>query len=278
MGLSASQSRLLALTSRMSDLEFRSQQIANAKVELSNESNAASKAYTEALDKQSLKVFSGLNDSGEAVYEDATAYNLTHYDGSSYISSIQRFIKNAAGAMIVDKKIADAYNSSGGNVETFLNLIGTNGTTEESYYTNVFNEIVNAAGGNWTSGKGYDTVSDENLKNSEWLQAQINNGNVYLYEYSTYTDNKTGLNAYELDCRSWKSGDNTLALENDDSEIALAEAMYDSAQALIKQKDSRYDMLLKSIDTEHSAIKTELETVQKVIEKNIESTLKLFDA
>lgn len=39
MGMSASQARLLAITSRMNDIELRSQQIANTKLRLADESD-----------------------------------------------------------------------------------------------------------------------------------------------------------------------------------------------------------------------------------------------
>lgn len=273
MGLSASQSRLLALTSRMTDLEFRSEQISNEKVRLSNESSAASRTYTEALSKQIMKVYSGVTSEGDAEYADATAYNLTHYDSNTAISDIQRFIKNESGSIVVDRKIANAYNNSGGNVNSFTALLGCASTAEKAYYANIFGEIVEAAGGAWSPGKGYNEVSDDNLNSSEWLEAQINNGTIYLYEYGS-----TSETTMDVQLKSWTSGDNNLEFETDDATTAKAEADYEAAQAEIKSKDERYDLELKNIDTEHSSIQSELESVQKVIEKNIENSLKIFDA
>ena len=56
MGLSASQARLLSLTARLSDLELRAQTISNAKIRLSDQSEGASRKYSDALDKQTLKI------------------------------------------------------------------------------------------------------------------------------------------------------------------------------------------------------------------------------
>ena len=52
MGMSASQARLLSITSRMNDIEFKSQQVANTKIRLADESEQVANAYTKALNKQ----------------------------------------------------------------------------------------------------------------------------------------------------------------------------------------------------------------------------------
>ena len=55
MGLSATQSRMLTLTARMSDLELKAQRTQEAKIRLAEQSTEASKAYMDALDAQRLK-------------------------------------------------------------------------------------------------------------------------------------------------------------------------------------------------------------------------------
>ena len=50
--MSASQARLLSITSRMNDVEFKSQQVANVKIRLADESEQVANAYTKALNKQ----------------------------------------------------------------------------------------------------------------------------------------------------------------------------------------------------------------------------------
>ena len=52
MGMSTSQVRLLALTSRMNDLEYKAENIANIKVRLADESDKIAQKYTDALGKQ----------------------------------------------------------------------------------------------------------------------------------------------------------------------------------------------------------------------------------
>ena len=71
MGMAASQARLLSLTTRLTNNEFRSQMVANSKMRLANETQYASDEYMEALNATKL----------EYVYYDAngkqTSYNLT---------------------------------------------------------------------------------------------------------------------------------------------------------------------------------------------------------
>ena len=54
MGMSASQARLLSITARMNDVEFKSQSISNTKIRLADESEQVANDYTKALNKQKL--------------------------------------------------------------------------------------------------------------------------------------------------------------------------------------------------------------------------------
>ena len=54
MGMAASQARLLSITARMTDVEYKSQQISNTKIRLADESEEVAEAYTKALNKQKL--------------------------------------------------------------------------------------------------------------------------------------------------------------------------------------------------------------------------------
>ena len=79
MGMSASQARLLAITSRMNDIEFKSQQVANTKIRLADESEAVAKAYNTALGKRKYTVtsYNQAGHVGQAVKIDLSYENLT---------------------------------------------------------------------------------------------------------------------------------------------------------------------------------------------------------
>ena len=295
MGLAASQSRLLTLTARLSDLELQAQSISNAKIQLANQAEQASQAYSDALDKESFKVYSG----DTSTYIDASARNLTTYQAVSSTDK-QRFIKDSSNKVLVTSTVGNAYTVAGGDVEKFLNYLGyttdkgvtastpktitgddpATTTVETSfsknvvydsgavqYYTNVFNEI--------QSSGGYNTPGDNNMGDKDWLSTEISNGNVFLYEYDP-TAGTAGTGDFTN--VSWDSGDPSLQEVTDNTQTAQAEAVYDTTTAQIQAKDKRFDLSLADIDTEHTAIQTELDSVKKVIDKNIERSFKIFDA
>lgn len=296
MGMSASQARLLTLTARLSDLELEAQQISNAKIRLSQKTEQAATEYNQALDKQTLKVLSGVNTTtGTNTYVDATAYNLTTY-GSVSSTDKQRMLEDSAGRVVVSDQVASAYQKAGGDETKFLNLLGytsdssangtsptitstTNGSVSTStkkltydsaavtYYQNIFNQI---------NETGYNAPGNENMNSTEWLYAQLSAGNIALIEKTGEDANGDGKDDWGT--VSWSSGDSTLISKSDDSQIAKAEAKYDAATASIQSKDKEYDLQLQQINTEHDAIQTEFETVQKVIQKNIERSFKIFQA
>ena len=54
MGMSASQARLLSITTRLTNNEFRAQTITNSKLRLAEKSEEASAEYMDALNSQTL--------------------------------------------------------------------------------------------------------------------------------------------------------------------------------------------------------------------------------
>lgn len=315
MGMSASQARLMSLTSRMSDLEFKAQQIQNNKIRLADLGEEASNEYSKALDKEKMTVYTGLKTDGTSSYMNATAANLTTY-GAVSSTDKQRFIKNGAGQVVVGSKTGTAYQNaidSGSNwgsdyttsvpctYDTYkkmtlaqlladhrfvefaynmegrpdLNKDGKNDMTDfneiakdsgkMSYYQNQFLEMLQS---------GYQPVPEDNMKSTEWLTGQIQAGNIFLYEYDK-TGGADGTGDFVN--INWNSGDTSLNMQSDKTDMAKAEAKYESTMASIQTKDKRFDLELTQINTEHSAIQTEVDSVKKVIDKNIERGFKIFN-
>lgn len=75
MGMSASQARLLSITSRLTNNEFRAQTITNSKLRLAEKSQAASAEYMDALNSQKL-MYGVFNDNGDRTYTALTAAAL----------------------------------------------------------------------------------------------------------------------------------------------------------------------------------------------------------
>lgn len=289
MGMSASQARMLSLTSRLSDLELRAQEISNAKIRLSDQAEKASQAYSDALDKQTLKIYSGLQSDGTSGYVDATLKNLTSY-GSASTADKFRYVKTTSGAMVVDADVASMYAANSGDKATFITACGSKygvtvtdqTSTGYKYYADLFDQISangyvtpDGKSSSKTAAANTAVTSTTNENNSTWLQSQIDAGNVYLYEYDS-TGGTTGTGAFVN--VSWTSGDSALSEVTDKTDTAKAEADYETNMSSINSKDKRFDVQLQDINTEHTAVQTEIDSVKKVIQKNIERGFKIFDA
>ncbi|MCR5266874.1 MAG: hypothetical protein K6E29_09845 [Cyanobacteria bacterium RUI128] len=73
MGLSSSQARLLNLTARMHQIEYKAARLEAMKLQMANESRRVYDEYLEALDKTKVQV-KKLNSVGAATYEDISSY------------------------------------------------------------------------------------------------------------------------------------------------------------------------------------------------------------
>ena len=74
MGLSSSQARLLNLTARMHQIEYKAARLEAMKLQMANESRRVYDEYLEALDKTKVQV-KKLNSVGSATYEDISSYD-----------------------------------------------------------------------------------------------------------------------------------------------------------------------------------------------------------
>lgn len=274
MGMSASQARLLTITARLSDLEHLGQVIENDRIRLAEQSQQAALDYSNALEKKSLSVMSGVDaKSGTYQYVEATAYNLTNYAAVSSLDK-QRFLKDSNGKVVVTEGVGSAYDGSNGDLSAFFTKMGITTDTANSnydsakvtYYTNVFNQIKQ---------NGYNAPGNTNMYSTDWLYSQLNAGNIHLEEWNK-TGGSKGNGAWED--ISWASGDVSIQTKNDDAAAAKAEADYTAKTAEIQSKDKKLELNLKQIDTEHTALQTEFDSVKKVIDKNIERSFKIFSA
>lgn len=124
MGLSASQARLLSITSRLSDNELRTQNITTAKSALANKTSQASAEYIAALDETNM-YFSTYDDSGNKISTALTGTCLTQYAPLKN----QYGIVNNDGQIMVSELDANNYLESA-NVAEFLEKYGF-----ENYFT-----------------------------------------------------------------------------------------------------------------------------------------------
>lgn len=161
MGMSASQARLLTLTSRLSDLELKAQQISNNKIRLAMDTEQVSKDYAAALDKEKLTILTGYNQANP-VYSDLTYNNLT---GPNSPLMTQYGVSNATGQILVSQSIADKFKNSA-SLEDFLRLNNTTLVRKASVSESDYNAAQTAfttAETNYTTSKDTTRIAKQNL-------------------------------------------------------------------------------------------------------------------
>ncbi|MCQ2739704.1 MAG: hypothetical protein MJ237_05695 [bacterium] len=105
MGMAASQSRLLSLTSRMHDIELRSQRVMADKLALATQEDEVYQKYCDAMDAKKIQV--AYMDDGHRQFMDANFTSLCTYND---MMCKQYIIQNSRnGNIIVSQETFDAY-------------------------------------------------------------------------------------------------------------------------------------------------------------------------
>ena len=115
MGMSASQARLLTLTSRLHDVELKAQHLQAQKIALATQKDGVYKEYCDALEATAFKVNLGTN--GERNFVDANYNSLcTYHEGvpKNYV-----MIDNKSGKVLVNQETADKYKQYGSDKYAF---------------------------------------------------------------------------------------------------------------------------------------------------------------
>ncbi len=159
MGMSSSQARLLSLTSRMHDIEYKAQNLEAQKLQMANESDAVYKEYENALNATKVQI-KQLNSDGSIYYKDAT-YNLLIANG-------YKVEVNGEKRIPVDQATADNFVAAGGSEDYFVAL-QTGRVTETNQTVDGFKEIYTAEQfmNMSTTGK-YRLMSNIDLTGKNW--------------------------------------------------------------------------------------------------------------
>ena len=269
MGMSASQARLLSITSRMNDIELRSQQISNTKIRLADESEQVANNYTRALNASKLTYTD--YSSGQAKTVDLTPKNLSNYglclvnrsDNSIFsgdvtpaqmyemIESGQFFLAKAGQTTTTPTQAQFPTLGNSNKVPFVNNLNHTNTVTNWNTISGMgqTGEVINASSKKYTFTDFWDEVDLEDTVIKTYLQ-----------------------NPEEVSV----SGNTFLNIQSDDTNLAKAEAEYNAQTAKINAKEKKLDQQMKEMDTEHSALKTEYDSVKSLISDNISKSFQLF--
>ena len=315
MGMSASQARLLSITSRMNDIELRSQQISNTKIRLADESEQVANKYTKALNASKLTKM-------EYSKEQSRKVDLTINELSKAGSNLR--LKRTDGKTIVPKSVYQNYKNSlsyNNNKDSFCGKLPTEeARKKEAGYTFVlqmttgemswagaydktgtqktglygpndpYRDFINAGVISQSEIDYYTqmfndmfdastTASDGQTKSFDGAFAfddSIANDPNWLYE--AIESGQFILEEKKDD--SWKetsvSGNVSLGIESYSENLAKAEAEYNASTAKINTKEKKLDQQMKEMDTEHSALKTEYDSVKSLISDNISKSFQLF--
>ena len=165
MGLSASQARLLSITSRLSDNELRSQTITNAKSALSTKTSQASQEYLNSLNETKM-MFSTYDANGNKTKTKLTGACLSQYAPLKN----QYTLVNSDGQALVSELDATNYKESA-NISEFLEKYGFSNVFEEKVSTVVNEGKLKLANDEYQ--KAYD----------EWQAKRPNKDDFYNIKY-----------------------------------------------------------------------------------------------
>ena len=280
MGLAASQGRLLLLTARKSDLEYRAQEISQRRLTLATELESVSSQYARKTANRQMKL-TRLVKQGEA--NQTQTVNLTYRnliqagmneDGTN-ISDYR--IKNARGQVVVSDpselptSAADAgYGSNSGvtvTVEGNRAIVSGTYNGQEVYDVYVV-----------------DSKLSDSSETENYFQEGLRNGRFIIEQRMLVDENGNLIGNDEADTTTTMSEWNPISwsgmTEIQDTyytdDDATAQAEYQTATARVQAQDKKLETDQKQIETQHKAVETEYESVQKVIQSNIESSFKAF--
>ena len=197
MGMASSQARMLNLTARMHQIEYKAAKLEAQKLQLANESDAVYDAYLEALDATKIQ-YGSLTGDGTITYLDASLNALENglvssYDGVTSYTTM--FMQDKDGNLIVTPTIAAAYNLTEdgdlGTLEEYLNGFGYEMTSDAVY--NVYNlsetctydAVNNTEGTTTVSVSGIDTEIVESYVDGRTITISSAEELAYLSTYSS---------------------------------------------------------------------------------------------
>ena len=267
MGLSSSQARLLNLTARMHQIEYKAARLEAMKLQMANESRRVYEDYLDALDKTKVQK--------KTINEDGS---LTYVDVSSYDDLMK------AGYVLVVHGASSTQTGTSGTPQTLDYTVCTSKTELDDAVKKIYKDEngndLDISG--ITSGAKFKTLL-ENLINSgdvtllQGTKATAATNADYHYVSAVGYEFPKGTNTNSFSDAETSISTNT-GLQEVTDEIALkkAEAKYEADMKRIDMKDRKYDTDLSALESERNAIKQEMDTLKTVSNDNVERTFKLF--
>jgi len=282
MGLSSSQARLLNLTARMHDIEYKAQNLEAQKLQMANESRQVYQEYEAALNKQKVQ-FKQIGADGSANYVDASVSTLL---AAGYK------IKILSGNVWYDFKKDNTTDAT--NAKTKWASYSTTATTVTvtalSDYTHAGTVVTGTDNKNYklaqdaakgaTTISGYvetiapstgDTDVGSKLGSIDFTDEEVLR-NLVEAGFIVFEKPMSGGGYAEVNIAT----DTSLQEVTDEVDLKKAEAKYEADMRKINAKDKKFDTDLAAMEAERNAIKTEMETLKTVAKDNVDRTFKLF--
>ena len=127
MGMAASQARLLTITARQHDVEYKAQSIQNAKIQLATQQDEAYKEYLEALDATTLTV-----KDWEGNRITATFNNLCGVNAVDIATGNKYAFRDSRGRLIVTDEVKNKYDSYTGGDDPYEFAFYAMGVSQET--------------------------------------------------------------------------------------------------------------------------------------------------
>jgi len=300
MGLASSQARLLNLTSRMHQIEYKAAKLENEKLQMANASRRAYLEYQEATEKTKIQI-KVLQTNAAATYVDITSYGQMVESGFAFCvhgvpvekgSVKPGFIAIGTGESTKYYAESDCKKTENNGTTTYTPNDGAKVYTEEEvkYQADVADivctdvkQLQEALTTKYQASLGTNSVDIENLSVQEFRAALSNIitlGDVTIVQEKVEQGTNYGfLDPSDPEFDKWESSvaTNTSFQEvEDETNLRKAEAKYEADMRRIDMKDRKFDYDLQALDAERNAIKQEMETLKTVAKDNVERTFKLF--
>ena len=286
MGLASSQARLLNLTTRMHQIEYKAAKLEAEKLQMANESTRVYETYLEALETTKVQ-YKILTTDGSVSYNDIHSYQdfidagyAINFNGTVYDGTDAYPVKDTDPAVYTVKTAVTADDIAANRYPGI--------TTAGDYYIGTSDGKVYAAADVETTpiALSYAQLCKDafnaELANppsnvTEVLTNLINSGEVTIVEKKKVDNIFTQQSAIDFDSYETSVATNTGLREvQDESLLRKAEAQYEADMKKIDMKDRKFDRDLAALEAERNAIKQEMETLKTVAKENVERTFKLF--
>ena len=278
MGLAASQARLLNLTSRMHDIEYKAQNLEAQKLQMANESTQVYQEYENALNRQKVQ-FKQISSDGSASYVDAdiatllkNGYKIKIMYGSNWYDFVKHYNTDATNS--ADKWIesnSEPITQGGSSMADRDYSVGE--LCDKNGYMFILTEPV-AVGDMVITGRKLLSSSDDTAKalgNLDFNDIEVLR-NLVEAGFIVFEKPMSDGTYEEVNIAT----DTSLQEVSDEVLLKKAEAKYEADMRKINQKDKKFDTELAAMDAERNAVKTEMDTLKSVAKENVDRTFKLF--